>query len=172
MLGSLKLPFAVGSNGSGAECICKDCWAIRNGRRWSEWPWRWEKMCGICSIFWGRAGGRRSQGWWIHQGLVAKNLGEGDGVMLIDESGNVKQGQSSVGVAAQYCGSVGKVANGQVGVHLGYVGRQGYTLLDSQLFMPAEWFEESHTHRRQACGLPSELSYRTKPEIGLELLQA
>jgi len=108
----------------------------------------------------------------IHQGLVAKNLGEGDGVMLIDESGNVKQGQSSVGVAAQYCGSVGKVANGQVGVHLGYVSRQGYTLLDSQLFMPAEWFEESHTHRRQACGLPSELSYRTKPEIGLELLQA
>lgn len=55
----------------------------------------------------------------IHQGLVAQTLGEADGVMLIDESGVVKQGQDSVGVAAQYCGSVGKVANSQVGVYLG-----------------------------------------------------
>jgi SRSO17 transposase len=108
----------------------------------------------------------------IHQGLVAQSLGEADGVMLIDESGVVKQGQDSVGVAAQYCGSVGKVANCQVGVHLGYVSRQGYTLLDSQLFVPAEWFDEAHTDRRHACGLPADLTYHTKPEIGLQLLQA
>lgn len=108
----------------------------------------------------------------IHQGLVAQTLGEEDGVVLIDESSVVKQGQNSVGVAAQYCGSVGKVANGQVGVHLGYVSRQGYTLLESQLFMPADWFEESHAQRRQACGVPADLTYRTKPEIGLDLLQA
>jgi SRSO17 transposase len=108
----------------------------------------------------------------IHQGLVAQSLGQADGVMLIDESGVVKQGQDSVGVAAQYCGSVGKVANCQVGVHLGYVSRQGYTLLDSQLFMPAEWFDEAHTDRRQACGVPAGLTYQTKPEIGLELLRA
>jgi SRSO17 transposase len=108
----------------------------------------------------------------IHQGLVAQSLGEADGVMLIDESGVVKQGQDSVGVAAQYCGSVGKVANSQVGVHLGYVSRQGYTLLDSQLFVPDEWFDEAHTDRRHACGLPADLTYHTKPEIGLQLLQA
>ena len=108
----------------------------------------------------------------IHQGLVAQSLGEADGVMLIDESGVVKQGQDSVGVAAQYCGSVGKVANSQVGVHLGYVSRQGYTLLDSELFMPADWFDEAHSQRRQACGVPADLSSQTKPEIGLELLQA
>ena len=108
----------------------------------------------------------------IHQGLVAQSLGEADGVVLIDESGVVKQGQDSVGVAAQYCGSVGKVANCQVGVHLGYVSRQGYTLLDSQLFMPAEWFDAAHTDRRTACGVPDDLTYQTKPEIGLELLRA
>jgi SRSO17 transposase len=108
----------------------------------------------------------------IHQGLVAETLGETDGVMLIDESGVVKQGQGSVGVAAQYCGSVGKVANSQVGVHLGYVSRQGYTLVDSQLFMPDEWFDEAHTKRRQASGVPADLSYQTKPEIGLALVQA
>jgi SRSO17 transposase len=108
----------------------------------------------------------------IHQGLVAQSLGEADGVMLIDESGVVKQGQDSVGVAAQYCGSVGKVANCQVGVHLGYVSRQGYTLLDSQLFMPDEWFDEAHTDRRKACGVPTNLTYQTKPEIGLDLVRA
>jgi len=108
----------------------------------------------------------------IHQGLVAQSLGEADGVMLIDESGVVKQGQDSVGVAAQYCGAVGKVANCQDGVHLGYVSRQGYTLLDSQLFMPAQWFDEAHTDRRKACGVPMDLTFQTKPEIGLELLQA
>ncbi len=108
----------------------------------------------------------------IHQGLVAQSLGEADGVVLIDESGVVKQGQDSVGVVAQYCGAVGKVANCQVGVHLGYVSRQGYTLLDSQLFMPAEWFDEAHTDRRKACGVPADLTYQTKPDIGLDLVRA
>ena len=108
----------------------------------------------------------------IHQGLIANSLGEADGVMLIDESGVVKQGQDSVGVAAQYCGSVGKVANCQVGVHLGYVSRQGYSLVDSQLFVPEVWFDEAHTERRQACGVPQDLVFQTKPAIGLELLQA
>jgi len=108
----------------------------------------------------------------IDQGLVAQSLGEADGVMLIEESGVVKEGQGSVGVAAQYCGAVGKVVNCQVGVHLGYVSRQGYTLLASQLFMPAEWFDEAHTDRRQACGVPVALTFQTKPEIGLDLLRA
>jgi SRSO17 transposase len=108
----------------------------------------------------------------IHQGLIANTLGEDDGVMLIDESGVVKQGQESVGVAAQYCGSVGKVANCQVGVHLGYLSRQGYSLVDSQLFVPQEWFDAAHAERRQACGIPEDLVFQTKPAIGLELLQA
>ena len=107
----------------------------------------------------------------IHQGLVAEALGEADGVGLIDESGVVKQGDDSVGVASQYCGSVGKVANSQVGVHLGYVSRKGYTLLDSQLFMPAEWFDDEHALQCMACGVPEDLAFQTKPEIGLKLLQ-
>ena len=108
----------------------------------------------------------------IHQGLIAEALSEADGVALIDESGNVKQGQDSVGVAPQYCGSVGKVANSQIGVHVGYVSRKGYTLLDGQLFMPEEWFGEDHAERRAACGIPADLTFQTKPEIVLKLLQA
>jgi SRSO17 transposase len=107
----------------------------------------------------------------IHQGLVAETLGEADGVALIDESGVVKQGEDSVGVAAQYCGSVGKVANSQVGVYLGYASRKGYSLIEGQLFMPESWFDEEHAGKRMACGVPAELHPKTKPEIGLELLQ-
>ena len=107
----------------------------------------------------------------IHQGLVAETLGEADGVALIDESGVVKQGDDSVGVAAQYCGSVGKVANSQVGVYLGYASRKGYSLIEGQLFMPEAWFDDDHADKRKACGVPRELKSQTKPEIGLELLR-
>jgi SRSO17 transposase len=107
----------------------------------------------------------------IHQGMIGETLGEEDGVALIDESSMVKQGDGSVGVARQYCGSVGKIANGQVGVYLGYASRNGYSLLAGQLFMPEKWFEEEYTQRRQACGVPEDLVFKTKPESGLELLQ-
>ena len=106
----------------------------------------------------------------IHQGLIGETLGEEDGVVLIDESSAVKQGAESVGVAAQYCGSVGKIANGQVGVYLGYASRIGYSLIEGQLFMPEKWLEEEHAEQRQACGVPEDLVFKTKPEIGLELL--
>ena len=107
----------------------------------------------------------------IHQRLMAETLGEADGVALIDESGVAKQGDDSVGVAAQYCGSVGKVANSQVGVYLGYASRKGYSLIEGQLFMPETWFDEEHAAKRVTCGVPEELAGQTKPEIGLELLR-
>ena len=108
----------------------------------------------------------------IHQGLIGESLGEEDGVVLIDESSAVKQGTESAGVAVQYCGSVGKIANGQVGVYLGYTSRKGYSLIEGRLFMPDEWFEEEHAEPRQACGVPEDLAFKTKPEIGLELLKS
>ena len=107
----------------------------------------------------------------VHQRLVAETLGEVDGVALIDESGVVKQGDCSVGVAAQYCGSVGKIANSQNGVYLGYASRKGYSLIEGQLFMPKSWFDEAHKDQREACGVPADLITKTKPEIGLELLK-
>src|SRR5271157_4176663 len=107
----------------------------------------------------------------IHQGLIGETLGEEDGVALIDESSAVKQGTESVGVAAQYCGSVGKIANGQVGVYLGYASRKGYSLIEGQLFMPDQWFDEEHVQQRAECGVPEALVFKTKPEIGLKLLE-
>jgi SRSO17 transposase len=78
-----------------------------------------------------------------HQLLVGSTLAEEDGAFLVDECGVVKQGHDSVGVAPQYCGSVGKVANSQIGVYLGYASRKGYTLLDGQLFLPELRFGEA-----------------------------
>ena len=106
-----------------------------------------------------------------HQQLVGSTLAEDDGVFLVDECGVVKQGHDSVGVAPQYCGSVGKVANAQLGVYLGYASRKGYTLLDSQLFIPAVWFSATYADKRAATRMPPTLESKTKPEIALDLLR-
>jgi SRSO17 transposase len=69
-------------------------------------------------------------------------------------------------VAPQYCGSVGKVANSQVGVYLGYV-----SAIDGRPFLPEQWFTEEYDDKREACGAPEGLMFKTKPEIAVELLQ-
>ncbi len=105
------------------------------------------------------------------QQLIAQTLGDPDGVMLIDESGVVKHGTASVGVAPQYCGAVGKVANCQVGVYLSYASRHGYTLAASRLFVPEVWFDAAHTKLREQCGIPADVTFQTKPELALRLLE-
>jgi SRSO17 transposase len=108
----------------------------------------------------------------IHQRQLGALLGEADGVVLIDESGVVKQGVDSVGVGPQYCGAVGKVANSQNGVYLGYVSRKGYGLIAGQLYVLEDWFDAAHAEQRRLCGVPAALAYKTKPQIALELLDA
>jgi len=108
----------------------------------------------------------------IHQRQLGALFGEADGVVLIDESGVVKQGVDSVGVGPQYCGAVGKVANSQNGVYLGYVSRQGYGLIAGQLYVLEDWFDAAHAEQRRLCGVPAALVYKTKPQIALELLEA
>src|SRR5690606_22447835 len=73
----------------------------------------------------------------IYQQGLAQKIADPKGMLTIDESGVAKKGHQSVGVAHQYCGSVGKVDNSQVGVYLGYSNpRGGYGLISSRLFMP------------------------------------
>jgi len=108
-----------------------------------------------------------------HERLVAHSLGDtDDGVFLIDESGMPKQGHHSAGVAHQYCGALGKVCSCQVGVFVGYASRTGYTLVGGQLFVPQDWFGAPMAALRQEVGLPTELTFRTKPQIAVDLLQA
>ena len=80
---------------------------------------------------------------WNYHQLVADAMGEPDGVLMVDETGFVKKGHDSVGVARQYCGTRGKVENCQVGVFAAYASRQGYALVDKRLFLPEAWFTEA-----------------------------
>jgi SRSO17 transposase len=106
------------------------------------------------------------------QGLVAEWLGEPDGVVIVDGSGFPKQGTHSVGVARQYCGHVGKVANCQEGVFVLYASRRGYAFLDKRLYVPEDWFTADYGDRWKACGIPETLSFHTEPELGLEMISA
>jgi len=106
-----------------------------------------------------------------HQQLVAQTIGDDSGVLLVDESGMPKQGQQSVGVAPQYCGALGKVANCQMGVYVGYASRTGYPLLDGQLFVPEDWFDEAHASLREQTGMPAALTCQTKPQLAVAVVQ-
>jgi SRSO17 transposase len=105
-----------------------------------------------------------------HQRLVAESLGESDGVVIFDGSGFPKQGTHSVGVAPQYCGALGKIANCQQGVFAAYVSRQGYTFLDRRLYLPEEWFDAAHASLRQRYGIPPTLQFQTEPQLALAML--
>jgi len=102
---------------------------------------------------------------WVDEELGDAN----NGVLIVDESSFVKCGDKSVGVARQYCGSVGKLANGQVAVYLGYAGPGGHTLLDTRLYLPEDWAGDRD--RRQEAGVPETVVFRTKPELGSELVR-
>ena len=75
-----------------------------------------------------------------------------------------------MGVARQYCGSVGKVENSQVGVFVGYSGPKGYGLISKQLFMPEKWFGEEYAERRKDCAVTDDITFRIKPQIALDLI--
>src|SRR5713101_7237518 len=91
-------------------------------------------------------------------------------VFAVDSSGFPKQGQQSVGVARQYCGAVGKIANCQVGVFLAHVGPRGRALVDKRLFLPEEWTNDPE--RCDAAGIPrAEQLYRSQTELALLMLQ-
>jgi hypothetical protein len=87
-----------------------------------------------------------------------------------DECGLPKKGEESVGVARQYCGNLGKVDNCQVGVMMGYVSARGYSIVDSELYMPKQWFEDCHAEKRKKCGVPSGTKFRTKNEILMNMI--
>ncbi len=107
----------------------------------------------------------------IYQQGLAQKTSQPEGMFTIDESGTVKKGDKSVGVARQYCGSVGKVENSQVGVYLGYSNPDGgYGLISSRLFMPEKWFGDDYKERRTECLVPEGLTFQTKPEIAMDLL--
>lgn len=106
-----------------------------------------------------------------YHGMVSEDLGDAEGVLIFDESGFVKKGSDSAGVARQYCGAIGKVENCQVGVFAAYASRHGYCILDNRLFIPKKWFRDEYADRRRKCTFPDDFSFKTKPQLAVEMLE-
>ena len=109
---------------------------------------------------------------WNYHHLVSDPMGTADGVMIFDETGFVKKGKDSAGVARQYCGPLGKVENAQVGVFAGYATRPGDALVEQRLFLPTVWFGEAYAARRRKCRVRDELTFQSKPQLAAAMLKA
>ncbi len=104
------------------------------------------------------------------QEYLAPRLEHAQGVWVLDGSDFPKQGVKSVGVARQYCGTLGKIANCQAGVFLAHVGPRGRALVDKRLYLPEEWTEDAA--RCAAAGVSRERrEYRSKTELALEMVE-
>ncbi len=102
------------------------------------------------------------------QSYVVEQLGHPDAVLVIDETGFLKQGSKSVGVKRQYSGTAGRIEHCQIGVFLAYASPRGRTFLDRELYLPQEW--ASDAERRKEAGVPAAVSFATKPPIARQML--
>jgi SRSO17 transposase len=100
---------------------------------------------------------------------VVEHLGASQAVLVVDETGFLKKGQHSAGVARQYSGTAGRVENCQIGVFLTYAGPQGHVMLDRELYLPKEWTNDEA--RCQGAGMPAERLFATKPQLAQQMLQ-
>src|SRR5215831_581926 len=92
-----------------------------------------------------------------------------DAVGVIDETGFLKKGTHSAGVARQYSGTAGRIENSQIGVFLTYASRAGHTLLDRELYLPAAWTDDRERCRR--AGVPDARAFATKPALARQMLE-
>src|SRR5215510_3084907 len=130
---------------------------------------------------WMRAEAARDPGPWRQQALlgrdrwdadalrdvvrdyVTEHLADANAVLVIDETGFLKQGKASCGVARQYTGSAGKITNCQIGVFACYVSRHGHAFVDRALYLPKDWTDDPA--RLKAAHVPSAVGFATKPKI-------
>lgn len=103
------------------------------------------------------------------RGYVLEHLGTPEGVAVIDETGFLKKGCHSAGVARQYSGTAGRVENCQIGVFLAYASARGQVLLDRDLYLPKTWTQDPE--RCTQAGIPPDRPFATKPELARRMLE-
>jgi SRSO17 transposase len=103
------------------------------------------------------------------RGYVVEHLGDPGGVLVVDETGFLKKGTTSVGVQRQYSGTAGKVDNCQLGVFLAYASRRGRAFIDRELYLPKAWTNDRA--RCRAARVPEQVGFRTKPQLARVLLE-
>jgi SRSO17 transposase len=99
---------------------------------------------------------------------IVQHLGDAEAVLVIDETGFLKKGRHSAGVARQYGGTAGKVDNCQIGVFLGYAAPLGHALVDRELYLPKEWTDDRERCRQ--AGIPDARHLATKPQLAYQML--
>jgi SRSO17 transposase len=104
----------------------------------------------------------------VVQEHVVETLAEPDAVLVLDETGFLKQGKASCGVHRQYTGSAGKITNCQIGVFAAYVSTKGHAFLDRALYLPKSWTDDPR--RRAATHVPETLTFTTKPQLALTMI--
>ena len=100
---------------------------------------------------------------------VIERLARDDAVLVIDETGFLKQGKASCGVSRQYTGSAGKITNCQIGVFAAYVSRHGHAFIDRALYLPKSWADDPV--RLKAASVPSDVSFATKPRLAAAMIE-
>jgi len=104
----------------------------------------------------------------IVRDYVIEHLADDDAVLVIDETGFLKQGKASCGVARQYTGSAGKITNCQIGVFATYVSRHGHAFIDRALYLPKEWTDDPD--RLEAAYVPADVGFATKPKLATRMI--
>jgi len=101
---------------------------------------------------------------------VVEHIGDPErGILILDETGFLKKGVRSAGVARQYSGTAGRIENSQIGVFLAYGSDRGRALIDRKLYLPKEW--ASDRGRCRAAGIGDDVGFVTKPDLGLRMLK-
>jgi SRSO17 transposase len=103
------------------------------------------------------------------RGYIVEQLGDPDGVLVVDETGFLKKGTKSAGVQRQYSGTAGRIENCQVGVFLTYASTKGRALVDRELYLPKEW--SADPARRTEAHVPERVGFRTKPQLAQAMLE-
>ncbi len=104
----------------------------------------------------------------IVRGYVVETLGADDAVLVIDETGFLKQGKASCGVGRQYTGSAGKITNCQIGVFAAYVSARGHAFIDRALYLPKAW--TSDPARLAGAHVPQDIVFATKPALAVQMI--
>src|SRR4249920_1372383 len=100
---------------------------------------------------------------------VTEHLADENAVLVFDETGFLKQGKASCGVARQYTGSAGKITNCQIGVFACYVSRHGHAFIDRALYLPKGWTDDPV--RMKAAHVPEETVFATKPALAVAMIE-
>src|ERR1035437_5134695 len=104
----------------------------------------------------------------IVRDYVIEHLADDDAVLVVDETGFLKQGKASCGVARQYTGSAGKITNCQSGVFCAYVSRHGHAFIDRALYLPKAWTDDPI--RMTATHVPNGIAFATKPALAVKMI--